>query len=140
MDSSSLAQDVRNPKPSWRNMPGKGQLTILALVRICDFTQISSFQASCYFQLSSFQGQNSQETVTWQTGVALACFTGSQCFTAVLWGYATDASWCWRKKVLVLGLLGTGIAVLGVGFAHTFWEVVFCRLLAGAVNGTVGAV
>jgi len=43
-----------------------------------------------------------------------------------------------RKNALLLGLVGTGISCIGLGFSKSFVEAVIWRLGRGAVNRTVG--
>ncbi|KAL3417182.1 major facilitator superfamily transporter [Phlyctema vagabunda] len=125
---------------SWSNLPKKSQLCVLALCRVFDFMQVASFQTICYYQLKSFGPSLPEKTLSWQTGIASSSFTAAQIFTAMLWGRMADAEWSGRKRVLLIGLWGTGLSCLGLAFSRTFIQVVFFRLLAGASNGTVGII
>jgi MFS family permease len=121
-------------------MPRKGQLVILALCRISDFAQFAAFQTWCYYQLKSFQAAPNQQTLAWQTGFALSAYTASQCLTAILWGHFADLPVCGRKSVLLIGLIGIGFTFIPLGFARSYREVISYRVLAGALNSTVGPV
>ena len=65
-------------------------------------------------------------------------FTAAQFVTAILWGRMADAEWVGRKRVLLIGLAGTGVSCVGFGFSRTFWQAMVCRTLGGALNGNVG--
>lgn len=125
---------------SWRNLPRKDQLAILTVCRVVDFIQIASFQTVCYYQLRSFDQSLTEETLAWQTGMAKASFTAGQFCTAIFWGYVADTRWVRRKKVLLLGLIGTGLSCIGLAFSRSFIMAVICRAFGGGINGTVGVV
>jgi MFS family permease len=140
MIMSDSESRVSSRPASWRDLPRKDQLAVLAICRVVDFLQIASFQTISYYQLKSFDPSLPEETLSWQTGVAQASFTASQFFTAILWGYIADRKWCGRKNVLLFGLVGTGLSCSALAFSkHFLWMVVF-RALGGASNGTVGVV
>jgi len=138
MSRNTAQRATQNPPASWSNLPRKGQLCVLALCRVFDFMQVASFQTVCYYQLKSFNPSLSEETLSWQTGIASSSFSGAQIFTAVLWGRIADMEWGGRKRVLLIGLWGTGLSCVGLAFSKSFLAMAFFRLLAGASNGTVG--
>ncbi|KAF4635231.1 hypothetical protein G7Y89_g2869 [Cudoniella acicularis] len=130
---------------SWRNLPRKNQLALLALCRVVDFFQLASFQTICYYQLKSFSPSalatpTEEQRLSWQTGVASASFTATQSCTAILWGYIADTKWVGRKNVLLVGLVGTCLSCIGVAFSTSFVSVVIFRACGGMLNGTVGIV
>jgi MFS family permease len=137
--SRNIAQRaMQDPLASWSNLPRRGQLCVLALCRVFDFMQVASFQTVCYYQLKSFNPSLPEETLLWQTGIATSSFSGAQIFTAVIWGRIADSQWGGRKRVLLIGLWGTGLSCVGLAFSRSFLAVALFRLLAGALNGTVG--
>lgn len=71
-------------------------------------------------------------------GILAGSFTFAQCLTAVMWGRLADKPWMGRKRVLVIGLIGTFISVLGFGFSKSFLSAILFRSLGGALNGNVG--
>ncbi|KAI1363333.1 major facilitator superfamily domain-containing protein [Xylaria arbuscula] len=125
---------------TWESLPHKDQLAVLTLCRAIDFFQMVSFQTICYYQLKSFDSSATEQALSWQTGVALASFTASQCCTAIPWGYVADARWGGRKNVLLIGLVGTSVSCVGVAFSTSFAGVVVFRAVGGAMNGTVGVI
>lgn len=127
------------PPPTWANMPNKGQLAILAASRFVDFFQMAAIQTYMVHQLKSFDPELPDVTISHQAGVLQGSFTAAQIITSVLWGRAADQPTVGRKTVLNIGLIGTGIGCIGVGFSRTYGQAVFWRLLSGAINGTVGS-
>ncbi|RMX88254.1 hypothetical protein D0869_01752 [Hortaea werneckii] len=131
---------------SWSSLPKKSQLAILTLARLSEpFTQ-TSLQAYMYYQLKSFRTAHenqppSDAVVAQQAGLLAAAFTGAQFCTAILWGRLADSEhplFGGRKRVILIGLVGSGIGSLGFGFSRSFAEAVFWRCLGGALNGNIG--
>ena len=130
----------KSPPPvTWMSLPKKDQLAILALVRVVDFFQVACLQAYMFHQLKSFAPDLTDSKISFQAGVMQGGFTSAQTITAILWGRIADASWSGRKRVILIGLLGTGISCVGVGYSRSFVEACAWRIFGGAVNGTVGA-
>src|SRR2546421_4298688 len=136
-----VSQPASRPPPpvSWLSLPHKGQLAIIASVRVVDFYQVASLQAFMFHQLQSFNPAAPDSEISFQTGVLQGIFTLAQIFTGVIWGRVADAPWGGRKLVLLIGLIGTGVSCIGVAFSQSFAAAVVWRFLGGAVNGTVGA-
>ena len=127
------------PAPTWRNMPNKGQLAILAASRYVDFFQMAALQTFMVHQLKSFDPTLPGSVIAHQAGVLQGAFTASQIISSILWGRAADQPMVGRKMVLQIGMIGTAFGCVGVGFSSTYGQAVFWRLMSGAVNGTVGA-
>ncbi|KAF1349617.1 major facilitator superfamily domain-containing protein, partial [Delphinella strobiligena] len=127
------------PTPTWLNMPNKGQLAILSLSRFVDFFQTAALQTYMVHQLKSFDPELPDSVISHQAGLLQGAFTASQIITSILWGRAADQPGVGRKLVLNIGLIGTALGCIGVGFSSTFHQAVVWRMLSGAINGTVGA-
>ncbi|GAM89974.1 hypothetical protein ANO11243_080140 [Dothideomycetidae sp. 11243] len=125
--------------PTWANMPAKPQLAILCLSRFVDFFQMASLQTYMVHQLKSFDPALPDSIISHQAGVLQGSFTAAQIITSILWGRLADRPNIGRKMVLNIGLVGTGITMIGVGFSTTYTQAVAWRVLGGAINGTVGA-
>jgi MFS family permease len=131
---------LKKPAPvTWGSLPHKGQLAILALVRVVDFFQMASLQAYMFYQLKSFAPGLPDSTISFQAGVLQGIFTSAQIATSIIWGRVADAPWAGRKFVLLVGLIGTGLSCVGVGYSKSFTTAAVFRMLGGASNGTVGA-
>ncbi|MCJ1440284.1 MAG: hypothetical protein MMC23_000767 [Stictis urceolatum] len=127
------------PPASWRTMPHKGQLAILSLSRFADFFQMACLQAIMFHQLRSFDESAPDSTISWQAGILQGSFTAAQTISAFLWGRIADHPRCGRKRVLLMGFVGTSIACMGVAFARSFAIAMLWRFVAGIVDGTLGA-
>ncbi|KAK0935550.1 hypothetical protein LTR29_012863 [Friedmanniomyces endolithicus] len=124
------------PRPvSWSSLPSKGQLAILTLTQ-------TSLQSYMFYQLKSFHAPSqpppTDSTVAQQAGILAAAFTGAQMLTAVLWGRLADDERVGRKKVILIGLLGSAIGSLGFGFSRSFAMAVVWRAVGGMLNGNIG--
>ena len=132
-----LQQNKPGPA-AWRELPQKSQLAILTLARLSEPLTQTSLQAYMFYQLRSFNPSLPSSTISAQAGMLQGSFTAAQFVTAILWGRMADAEWGGRKRVLLIGLAGTGVSCVGFGFSRTFWQAMVCRTLGGALNGNVG--
>lgn len=127
---------------AWSELPKKGQLAILTLARLSEPLTQQGLQSYMFYQLKSFTLPNgeapSDSTVARQAGVLAAAFTGAQFLTAIMWGRLADSETFGRKRVILIGLLGTAVGSLGFGFSKSFAAAVFWRCLGGVLNGNIG--
>ncbi|KAM0795437.1 major facilitator superfamily domain-containing protein [Usnea florida] len=135
--SSSPPKDKAGPV-AWRDLPNKSQLAILTLARLSEPLTQTSLQAYMFYQLRSFDPSLPTSSISAQAGMMQGSFTAAQFLTAILWGRLADTERVGRKRVLLIGLAGTGFSCLGFGFSRTFWQAMVCRTLGGALNGNVG--
>ena len=136
---SPPSKSIKRPGPvAWRDLPKKSQLAILTLARLSEPLTQTSLQAYMFYQLKSFNPSLPSSTISAQAGMLQGSFTAAQFVTAILWGRMADAEWGGRKRVLLIGLAGTGFSCVGFGFSRTFWQAMACRTLGGALNGNVG--
>ncbi|KAK1075219.1 hypothetical protein LTR74_000625 [Friedmanniomyces endolithicus] len=131
------------PRPvSWSSLPSKPQLAILTLSRLSEPLTQTSLQSYMFYQLKSFhapgQPPPTDSVVAQQAGILAAAFTGAQMLTAVLWGRLADDERVGRKKVILIGLLGSAIGSLGFGFSRSFAMAVVWRAVGGMLNGNIG--
>lgn len=127
-----------NRPASWSSLPKRNQLIILTIARLSEPLAQTSLQAYMFYQLKSFDPSLPDSTISAQTGILQAAFTGAQFVTAVIWGRLADAESIGRKRVLLIGLLGAGISTLGFGFSKSFAMAAFFRTLGGALNSNAG--
>lgn len=135
--SPPTTQDKPGPV-AWRDLPQKSQLAILTLARLSEPLTQTSLQAYMFYQLKSFNPSLPSSTISAQAGMLQGSFTAAQFLTAILWGRMADAEWGGRKRVLLIGLAGTGVSCVGFGFSRTFGQAMVWRTLGGALNGNVG--
>lgn len=133
---------VKPRQIAWSELPKKGQLAILTLARLSEPLTQQGLQSYMFYQLKSFTLPNgeapSDSTVARQAGVLAAAFTGAQFLTAIMWGRLADSETFGRKRVILIGLLGTAVGSLGFGFSKSFAAAVFWRCLGGVLNGNIG--
>ncbi|OAA61944.1 major facilitator superfamily transporter [Niveomyces insectorum RCEF 264] len=122
----------------WRDLPEKGQLTVLTLARLSEPLVQTSLQSYMFYQLKSFRPDLPDSVIASQSGILHASFTAAQFLTAMVWGRLADSPRFGRKKVLMIGLTGTLFSCLGFGFAQSFWQALVFRSIGGATNGNVG--
>lgn len=125
-------QLYEKPEPvSWKSLPRKDQLFILTMARLSEPLTQTSLQSYMFYQLRSFSPSAPDSTISYQAGMLQAAFTGAQFCTAVFWGRMADWEQMGRKRVILVGLLGTGIGALGFGFSSSFAVALFWRALGG---------
>ncbi len=122
----------------WRDLPRKGQLAILTLARLSEPITQTSLQAYMFYQLKSFDPTLPDSTISSQAGILQGCFTTAQFLTAIMWGRIADADWGGRKRVMLIGLVGTGLSSVGFGFSRSFVQAAIFRVMGGMLNGNVG--
>lgn len=121
---------------SWSSLPHKSQLTVLSLCRFAEPLSNTSVLSYLYYLLSSFDKTLPPAEIARQTGYIATTFALGQFLTGTYWGACSDR--IGRKKVLMIGLSGTVVATLVVGFATKFWMLLAARFIAGLLNGNVG--
>lgn len=143
--ANTVPEDDAEPTPprkpqqaSWSSLPQKSQLAILTLARLSEPLTQTSLQSYMYYQLKSFPGEPSDSTVAHQAGMLAAAFTGAQFCTAIMWGRLADWEGMGRKRVILIGLLGSMLGSLGFGFSRSFGEAVVWRFVGGVLNGNIG--
>ncbi|KAK5131235.1 hypothetical protein LTR08_001204 [Meristemomyces frigidus] len=134
--------EEKRQQVTWSSLPKKSQLAILTLARLSEPLTQTSLQAYMFYQLKSFHAPGtappSDATVASQVGILAAAFTGAQFMTAIMWGRLADSEMFGRKRVILIGLLGTCIGSLGFGFSGSFATAVFWRAVGGMLNGNMG--
>jgi hypothetical protein len=114
LPSQPLLSEKSKPV-SWKSLPRKDQLFILTLARLSEPLTQTSLQAYMFYQLRSFSPSAPDSTISYQAGMLQAAFTGAQFCTAVFWGRMADWEHMGRKRVILIGLLGTAVGALGFG-------------------------
>lgn len=135
---ADVSRHVKDEAVSWRDLPNKSQLAILTLARLSEPLSQSSLQTYMFYQLKSFDPTLPVSTISFQAGLLQASFTGAQFLTAILWGQIADSDWGGRKRVLLVGIVGTCVSCVGVGFSTSFVSAVLFRTFGGAMNGNLG--
>jgi MFS family permease len=108
------------------------------MARLSEPLTMSSLRSYMFYQLKSFDQSLPDSTISYQAGLLASAFTGAQFLTAVAWGRVADSERWGRKRVLLVGLMGTGISALGFGFSSSFAQAMAFRIIGGMLNGNVG--
>lgn len=131
-------QKSKHPPVSWAELPHKFQLVLLILARLSEPLTMSSIRSYMYYQLKWFDPQLSDAALSSRAGYITSAFMFAQFLTAFWWGRAADSEYLGRKRVLLIGLMGTGISSLGFGLSRTFTQAMCFRIIGGMLNGNVG--
>ncbi|KAF4451643.1 hypothetical protein F53441_5322 [Fusarium austroafricanum] len=128
------------PKPqvSWSSLPNKGQLAVILLARLAEPLSERSLASYLFYQLQWLSPDLDPSEIPKQMGYITATFAAAQCLTSMWWGRAADHPRLGRKRVLMIGLSGSAMSVLGMGFSTSLGAAFFFRFCAGALNGNVG--
>ncbi|KAH8671409.1 major facilitator superfamily domain-containing protein [Xylariales sp. PMI_506] len=140
-ESNATLQKSKKKKKqvaSWSELPKKKQLAVITMTRLSEPLVQTSLQSYMFYQLKWFDSSLPDSVISRQAGILHASFTAAQLFTAMMWGRIADSKFAGRKKVVMIGLIGTMISCLGFGFATTWEQALFLRCLGGAMNGNVG--
>ena len=139
VDDPVRSRENEAEKPAtWMSLPKKSQLAILTFARLSEPVTQTSLQAYMFYQLKSFDPSLPDSTISAQAGMLQACFTAAQFVSSVFWGRLADTDAVGRKKVLLIGLLGTSISCLGFGFSRSFVTAAVFRTLGGMLNSNIG--
>ncbi|KPM43166.1 hypothetical protein AK830_g3408 [Neonectria ditissima] len=136
-DSRLEAQKAPEPV-SWASIPRKGQLAIMVFARLAEPLSERSLTSYLFYQLKWFDPSLEDSEIAQQAGYLTAVFAAAQCITSMWWGHAADSTLFGRKRVLLIGLVGTTLSAIGMGFSTSIRFAFFFRFLAGALNGNVG--
>ncbi|OCK74601.1 MFS general substrate transporter [Lepidopterella palustris CBS 459.81] len=111
-------------------------MVVLALCRICEPIAFMSIFPYVYYMVSSFHVADDKAQIAMYVGMVTSAFAFAECATGVLWGRLSDR--IGRKKVLLGGLLGTGVSMCLFGFARNLPMALLARALGGLLNGNIG--
>ncbi|KAM5341207.1 hypothetical protein ACJ41O_015316 [Fusarium nematophilum] len=110
----------------------------MILARLAEPLSERSLTSYLFYQLRWFDPSLEASKIAEQAGYLTAIFAAAQCATSLWWGRAADSPRLGRKRVLIVGLLGSAMSALGMGFSKSLYFAFFFRFLAGALNGNIG--
>lgn len=111
------------------------QMAVVLMLRFCEPISFTSLFPYLYFMIRDFHLVDDPTQISKYTGLLAASFALSQFFCCIHWGRLSDR--IGRKKVLLMGLGGTGFTLLVFGFSPNFYVALAARLIAGALNGNI---
>ncbi|KAK6344129.1 hypothetical protein TWF696_007773 [Orbilia brochopaga] len=137
--SSSLDGDaptVDEGPVGWLSLPKKKQLILLALCRLSEPISSTSLLSYVYYFIQSLPGAETPQQISRRAGMMVAAFSLCQFVTGMIWGRLSDIYG--RKPVIVIGLMGSMLASLGLGFSTSYRWAVCMRMVSGGSNATTG--
>lgn len=123
---------------SWMSLPKKGQLAVILLARLAEPLSERSLASYLFYQLRWLSPDLDPSEIPKHIGYITAVFAAAQCLTSMWWGHAADNPRLGRKRVLMIGLGGSTMSALGMGFSTSLSAAFFFRFCAGALNGNIG--
>ncbi|KAI8648239.1 MFS domain-containing protein [Fusarium keratoplasticum] len=121
------APPVSDRDISWASIPKKGQLAVILFARLAEPISERSLTSYLFYQLRWFDPSLDPSEIARQAGYLTAAFAAAQCLTSMWWGRAADDPRIGRERVLLIGLSGTAISALGMGFAKSLHTAFFFR-------------
>jgi MFS family permease len=139
--SESQGGKIGNPsQATWRNLPQKKQLLLIALCRLSAPLTNTCLIPYLYFLVKSTiaipDHGDSPQRIARTTGLLVAAFPLGQMITSILWGHVSDRYG--RRPAILLGLAISVIANVGFAFSRSITMLLCWRVVAGAANGTEG--
>ncbi|KIW24580.1 hypothetical protein, variant 1 [Cladophialophora immunda] len=110
------------------------------LARIAEPLAASSIQSYMFFQLRHFDPSAGPATISAQAGLILSSKTAAHVSTGLFWGRFADSEYGSRKLVLVVGLVSSGVAMLGYGFSESIEAAVAWQVLDGILNSSISMI
>ena len=111
------------------------QMFVISCIRFSEPIAFTSLFPYVYFMIRDFNIAPHSTDIAKYSGYLSASFAFCQFFCCVQWGKASDKYG--RKKILLMGLLGTAVSMIIFGFSPNFWVAVFARSLMGCLNGNI---
>ncbi|KAF2475380.1 MFS general substrate transporter [Lindgomyces ingoldianus] len=139
-EEKSTAIEPLQEKVTWKSLPHKKQLLLLALCRLSTPLSNACLLPYLYYLVKSILSDpnhaSAPQEISRLTGLLAAAFPLGQMSTSMLWGRVSDSYG--RKPTILIGLMVSVIANLSFGFSRTIGMLLFWRVLAGMANGILG--
>lgn len=111
------------------------QISVVCFIRFAEPLAFTSLFPYIYFMIRDFGVVKDEAQISTYSGYLAASFALMQFIFIVQWGKMSDR--VGRKRILLTGLLGTGVCMLLFGFSPNFYFAICVRGLMGALNGNV---
>ena len=135
-----VTHQVTEEKVTWKNLPNKKQLLLLALCRLSTPLSNACLLPYLYYLVKSILSDpdhpSAPQKISRMTGLLVAAYPLGQMSTSMLWGRVSDTYG--RKPTILAGLAISVIANFSFGFSRTIGMLLFWRVVAGMANGILG--
>ncbi len=115
-------------------MARPGSLSPLLAIFIVVVVDLIGF--GLYIPLLPFYAE-SFNAAPWIVGMAMATYSCAQFISAPFWGHVSDRRG--RKPVLLLGMAGSAVSYVWLGYADSLTELFLARALNGLMAGNIAA-
>lgn len=113
------------------------QMTILAVIALCEQTALNSISPYLPKMASSFP-EVDESRVGLYVGTIASAFALAQFLTNFFWGWLSDR--IGRKPVILTGTILTAACFVAFGCCRTLWQAILVQALMGLVNGNQAVV
>lgn len=114
------------------------QILVIACVRFAEPIAFTSLFPYVYFMVKDFGVAESEAEVSKYSGYLSSTFAFCQVLTSFNWGKFADRNG--RKPTILIGLTGSIISLLLLGFAKNYYWALAARSIMGLLNGNVAVV
>lgn len=108
-----------------------------AIIRLSEPIALVSIFPYAWLMVQSFH-VGSEDDASFYAGILISAFSFTEAISGMLWGSVSDK--IGRKPVMLIGLLGTILSLLMVGFSKSFGLALVGRALGGLLNGNQGVI
>ncbi|CCH46585.1 putative membrane protein [Wickerhamomyces ciferrii] len=114
------------------------QIFVISLVRFAEPIAFTSLFPYVYFMVKDFGVAENEAEVSKYSGYLSSTFAFCQVLTSFNWGKFADKNG--RKPTLIIGLTGSIISLLLLGFAKNYYWALLARSTMGLLNGNVAVI
>ncbi|WEJ93947.1 hypothetical protein PSN45_001424 [Yamadazyma tenuis] len=112
------------------------QILVISFIKLAEPIAFTSLFPYAFYMIRDFGVAKSEAEISTYAGYLAAVFAFGQFSTAIVWGKLADIYG--RKIVIIIGLLGSSLAVLLLGFSSSFAMAFTARCIMGSLNGNSG--
>ncbi len=139
VDQESTVQETGSSNNDQENEDDAKPLPKTQIFLLCYTSLLEPIAFFSIFPYVNFMIENvgdvKKEDVGFYAGLIESLFSATQMCVMIFWGRASDR---WgRKPILIISLVGVGIATTMFGMSQSLWQMVLARCFGGIFGGTV---